>query len=250
MRQLALVRLIQCMLLLCGCVAVGHAAQWRTLAPGLQYIRIPQPTLGANSHVHAFRIDQRRYHLALALAQPHATATVRDLAQQHHALLAINGGFFTPDAVPLGLRMQDGVVRHPAKAISWWSVFYSTQQHAHLVDAQQFIATPNTELALQAGPLLLRHGRIQQRATTLAERSAVGIDHQQRLILLTTQNAPLSLTQLATLLQSRTYFHCRDAMNLDGGSSAQAYAAVPPFTLDIANLSRVTDAILVLPART
>ena len=239
---------IRLLVLLCALLPVCvYAGSWQRLAEGLHYRRLVSPKWGSNSQLHAFRIDLQHYRLALALAEDYQKnmSVARELAQRQQALIAVNGGFFTPRQKPLGLRIQQGVVRYPLKNTSWWGIFYLMQRQAHIVALGEFKLHPDIDMAVQAGPRLLIHGKIPSLKAGFAERSVLGIDRKGRVILLSTENAPMQTRQLAILL--RDVFACQEAINLDGGTSAQLYAQVPPsLAIDIGNLSLITDAVLVL----
>lgn len=231
------------------CVSLGAQAaptRWQTLSPGLEYTTRSYGT----GHIHAFRLDLRRYQLDVALAKDYrvANASVRDLATRADALIAINGGFFSPEFEPLGLRIQRGTVRSPLKATSWWGIFRVAQARAQIVPPQGFTAGRHTTMAVQSGPRLVVQGAIPILKGGEAERSALGITTQGQVVIAITDHAPLSTSALAEILRrsaARGGLGCRDALNLDGGRSAQLYARIGRFQLHVPNLSVVTDAVIV-----
>jgi len=230
------------------CLLLSHIAfaadAWQTLAPDLAYQRFQPLAMNPWARVHAFRFSLKRYRLAVALAsERHRLASsVATFAKQADALLAINGGFFTPTLRPLGLRIRHGEVLSPLRGISWWGIFYVRHNRAHIVPPRAYRSARHIEFAVQGGPRLLVGGRIPPLKRGVAERSAVGITKRGDIILLVTEHYPLSTTDLAKFMREK--LQCRDALNLDGGSSSQLYASIGNTKVDVRGLAPVTDAIL------
>jgi len=222
------------------------APSWQTVAPGLHYQKLLLPK--AIGQIHLFRIDPAKYRFKVAFAheQRRQTLSVRQLAQQNQALLAINGGFFTPEKNPIGLRINDGAIKTPLKKTSWWGVFYQDKRRAYIVPPHAFYAKKSIQFAVQGGPRLLINGRIPKLKPGIAERSAIGVTTDQHIILAITEHAPITTTQLAVILQ-QPGIGCANALNLDGGGSSQLYADFEQLKLYIPGYSSITDAILVLP---
>ncbi len=247
-------RRFQCFItivLLCGATA-AHAQPlaWRTLAPGLEYASIQLGTADEPSTVHAFRMNLAHYRLDLALAKDyglHATS-VRELGERSKATIAINGGFFSPENVSLGLRIQNGKLRSPLKPTSWWGVFAITGNRPRIVAQRDYAPTPGTTMAVQAGPRLVVDGKIPSLTDGEAERSGLGITASGRVIVAVTEHAAMTTTEFAEFFQlseAKGGFGCGNALNLDGGHSTQLYARLGQFRLHIPNLSLVTDAVIV-----
>jgi uncharacterized protein YigE (DUF2233 family) len=229
--------------------------QWEWLQPGLAYTVIPIESSNSLGKLHAFRFDLQDYQLQLTLAQDidRKAASIHQLARSQNALLAINGGFFTPDRQLLGLRIQDSVEVSPLKKTSWWGVFYIKNNKPHIVAQRQYRSSQHIELAVQSGPRLVINGRIPSLKPGLAERSVICIDPQQRVILAATQHAPISTTDLAEILHKsaqRDGLGCENALNLDGGHSTQLFADIDKFRLNITGFSAITDALVVSPKDT
>ncbi|HCA89741.1 MAG: hypothetical protein CMF38_01610 [Legionellaceae bacterium] len=222
-------------------------ANWQILRPGLSYQHLDLPYLSPWSYVHVFRINLKHHKIALLNAKEIGLkhASIEQFAQESQALITMNGGFFDKNAHPLGLRMMHHQQTNPFKLISWWGVFYLKNQQAVIQSARHFHADKTIELAIESGPRLIINGRIPPLKSQKAERSAIGITKDQQIILLITEHYPLSTTQLAHLLQ-KSPLNCENALNLDGGSSSQVYARIPPyFKLNVYGFSRVSDALLI-----
>ena len=226
----------------------GTADTWRELAPGVEYTDLGTTLLAPWAHVHVFRIDLKNNQLDMVMAndlsQPHASAD--EFAHYSKALITVNGGFFDHNYRPLGLRISNHNQHNRLKRISWWGIFYIKNQKAHISSLHQFKTSQHIDFALQSGPRLLIDGHIPSLKAGRAERSALGIASDGRIILLVTDNAPMTTTTLAELMLFSP-LHCKEALNLDGGSSSQLYARINSFNINVHGFSNVSDAIIVKP---
>ena len=225
-----------------------HAQTWREITPGIEYLDLPGQKLPMWTHIHAFRIDLHRQELAIVLAKTIPSSDqiyAPNFKRYSHSLMAINGGFFSSKSNPLGLRISHYQQINPLKPISWWGVFYIKNQKAHMVNLNGFHAK-DPEFAIQAGPRLLVNKDILALKPGLANRSAIGIDTNGQVIILVTENLPLSTTELASIMRNPP-LNCEQALNLDGGNSSQLYAHMKQFHLNVLGLSEVSDAIVVKP---
>lgn len=225
---------------------------WTTLSPGLEYSRTQRGGRQTGSFIHAFRISPKKYRFDLALAKDYGekTMSVRSLAQRSGATLAINGGFFSPDEEILGLRAHKGQQRSRLKGTSWWGVFEIHGQKAQIYPQNKYQFKKGTEMAIQVGPRLLVDGIIPKLKEGTAARTALGITRAGDIVIVVTENSPLSTTALAEFMRKGEQhggLGCVDALNLDGGRSSQLFAKLGRFQLYVPNLSQVTDAVLVHP---
>lgn len=225
--------------------------QWQTLAPGIEYTKITHTQKLAIGSIHAFRIDLTSNKLDLALAAEHnvSAATVKALAQKNNALIAINGGFFTPELHPIGLRVKQGAIKSKLKTTSWWGIFYIVHNTAKIVSQRDF-ANQQVDFAVQGGPRLVVDGTVTPKLKSGAdERTALGINSQGKIILAVTDGAALDTADMAKIMQApedQNGLACVNALNLDGGNSSQLYAKIGDFYLNIPGYSFITDAVLVM----
>lgn len=230
-------------LLTLGC----KGSDWQNVLPGLDY-RYYSPHLipTTASSVYAFRIDPNLFELRLVSAKSLGLKTtyVNEFVKKSGALLAVNGGFFSTDKEELGLRIQNGKILKPLRNISWWGVFYIKNKIPKISSMQNFQLQNNIEFAIQAGPRLLVNNQHLKLSPGKDLRSALCIDTQNQIIIAVTNNLPLSTNQFASVLQK---FGCTDALNLDGGNSAQVYANTKKLHLDIESYRQVADAVGVFP---
>ncbi|MDX2345437.1 MAG: phosphodiester glycosidase family protein [Legionella sp.] len=229
--------------------STAHASQWEEVAPGIEYRDLLPNPMTPWAHIHAFRIDLKKQQLDLIaasdLSRPHAS--VEEMAVHSNALIAINGGFFDTEYNPLGLRIGHAHRYSPIKSISWWGVFYTIKNKPYLTRYSQY-QTKNrgVDFAIQSGPRLLINGKIPKLKPAVAERTALGITKNNKVILLITEHAAMSTTALAKRMKSFPLY-CEDALNLDGGSSTQIYANVGSLHLNTRGALGVSDAVIVKP---
>jgi uncharacterized protein YigE (DUF2233 family) len=238
------------LLIVIGLHMARAANDWHPLAPGIDYKDIIKTHFTPWSHIHVFRIDLKHNTLSLITAKDmnRDFASVNDYGQFSHALIAINGGFFDKNYHPLGLRIRHHKQLSPLKLISWWGIFYIQQGQAYLSRANDFKEPPRLDFAIQSGPRLLINGHIPSLREGLDERSALGITREGQVIVLVTEHAAMTTTELAQLMKAPP-LNCMNALNLDGGSSSQLYAKIKNFQLNVHGFSNVSDSIIIIPSK-
>lgn len=222
--------------------AKSSNTQWQALAPGLDYT-----TLDLNpGTLHAFKIDLAQNRLGLI--SPQESSTVKEMGIEAHALVTTNAGFFTPAGTPLGLRINEGKILFPLKNISWWGIFYLQNNMPVIRSFSNFKLSNTIDFALQAGPRLLINKSIPHLKEGADNRTAIGYNAANKVILIVTEGAQLTTPDLAKILakpEKNGGLGCLYALNLDGGSSSQVYAKVGDFTLDVPNYRAVADGLAV-----
>ena len=231
--------------------AFSFPLQWQKLAPGLEYTRINTFASFFGKDIHVFRFDLHDYQMQLASTmQNNRLATIAELVHTNHAAIGVNGGFFSPELKPLGLRINQGEVKNKLKPTAWWGVFYTRGANAYVVAKNAFKPHKNIDFAVQSGPRLIIDGKIAPLKPGEANRTALGITRDGKVVLLVTSDFPLSTAELAEIMQQpaeRGGLDCVNALNLDGGSSTQLYAWSNNFTLSVPSFAAVADAVLVVP---
>lgn len=223
--------------------------RWQNLAPGLEYSGVNFLGFGGKG-IYIFRIDLQKYRLQSTFTRKEQQVeSIAAVVKNQNAIIGINGGFFSPDMKPLGLRIDQGQIKNPLKNTSWWGVFYTKNSQAFIVAPKDFRANSNIDFAVQSGPRLVVNGQISSLKPGVANRTALGITPDGKIILLATSHFPLTMSELATLMATPTAqggLNCINAINLDGGSSTQLYAKLDNFELSIPSFAFVTDAVLVM----
>ena len=226
--------------------ATSLADNWRLLSPGIEYRDLSATVLYPWSHIHVFKVSLSNNIFqsvsAKSLSRPFASAD--EFSKRTDALIAINGGFFDHKSQPLGLRISDFKQENPLKKISWWGVFYIENNLPHIASPKRFSPSENIEFAIQSGPRLLVKGKVTHLKPGVAERTALGITKDNQIIILVTENKPLSTIDLAELMKSPP-LNCEYALNLDGGSSSQIRANLGTFQINAHGYAEVSDAVVV-----
>lgn len=222
------------------------SSNWQALAPGIEYQDLEGSYLSPWSHIYAFRIDLNANKLALVMAKDLSLkyASVDEYALHSKALISINGGFFDENFMPLGLRINNKRQESPLKQISWWGIFSIKNNKASISTIHQFKRDGQIDFAVQSGPRLLINGQIPPLKPGRAERSALGITKEGKVIIVVTDNEALSTTELAQKMKAAP-LNCVNALNLDGGSSSQLHAQVGKFRLNVHGFSNVSDSVVV-----
>jgi len=222
------------------------AEYWQKLNPGIEYQDLAGGILDPWSHIHVFRISLTDNRLALVTAKTLdlKNASADQFAEHSKALLSINGGFFDRQFKPLGLRINNKRLENPLKRISWWGIFYIKNNKPYIANIRHFNPDNDIDFAIQSGPRLIIKKKIPSLKPGYADRSALGITADGKVIILVSTNAAMTTKELAYRLKSPP-LSCTDAINLDGGSSSQIYAHINSFLLNVHGFSNVSDGIIV-----
>ena len=217
-----------------------------SIAPGLAYMDLNSESITRWSQIHVFRIDLQHYQLDLvdAMDRSRTRVPIKELADYHHALIAINGGFFDTQDRPLGLRIKHHKVTNPLKRISWWGIFYIKDHKPYITSMSHYKNNSDIDMAIQTGPRLLINGHKPALKPGLAERTALGITSHGELIILVSENTPMTTDKLADLMKS---IDCVDAINLDGGSSSQLYAQIGALKINDRGFNTIHDGLIIRP---
>jgi uncharacterized protein YigE (DUF2233 family) len=170
--------------------------------------------------------------------------TVREFAERHQALAVVNGGFFDERGKPLGLIIHRGKRTSPLRQADW-GVFAIAKGKPRILHTRQGLPGGVRE-AVQCGPRLVIAGRIPPFKPGESMRSAVGITPDGMVVLASTSRGELSLHDFARALKA---WGCLDALNLDGGPSAQLFVQAGAVKLDVPGTYGVPNALAVLPSR-
>ncbi|MBI4126886.1 MAG: phosphodiester glycosidase family protein [Deltaproteobacteria bacterium] len=246
------------LVLVVGTPLLGHASPkptyvWNQLREGLRYTSFSIAVEGdQRTTVHAFAIDPHRFRIDVVTAGSSETtgASIATLGARHHALVAINGGFFTPGYRSIGLLVQNGKTINRLHQTSWWSIFTLDGATPSIKRPQDFAVTSTMRMALQAGPRLVVDGRIPRLKGGRTARSAIGITQGGHVVLVATEGAGLTMRELAERMTWSRWqggLECDHAMNLDGGGSTQLWAKVGKFNLTLPGFSTITNGIAVFP---
>ena len=228
---------------------------WLPIRAGLEYssFKVPVDDLGFAT-LHVFRIDPQYFALRIlqAPSQQKLGASVDELAKSSAAVLAVNGGFFSEEHRSIGLLISQGKVLNKLHNTSWWSIFAISKTNQARIISPRFYAENASQLdfAVQAGPRLVINGEIPEFRDRYADRTALGIAPDGKILLLVTEGSGLLLQQLAEVFvqdERRGGLGCLDAMALDGGSSTQLFSNLANLKLHISSAATITNAVAVFP---
>lgn len=195
-------------------------AGWKTLAQGLEW-RIFSPEGQPLGQITALRIDPALYTFRVHYrpGEPLAVIPWRDTLSD--AVAFVNANFFDEFDKVVGLLISEGAAHGQA---------FTTRGGTFALgeDDGNPLILSNTEspyqgeayrLAVQGFPMLVQDGAAvytsEDRAT---RRTAIGIDAEGRVVLMTTPGLGLKLRDLSTFL-AESELALVDAFNLDGGGS-------------------------------
>ena len=180
-----------------------YAQTWQKITPGIEYLDLNSKAISKWSHIHVFRIDLHYQQLSLVLAKdlPSHYGSAESFNHHSRALIALNGGFFNPQRNPIGLRISDHQLLNPLKMISWWGVFSINNHGASITAPYDFHPKKGTDFAIQTGPRLLIDGRVPSLKPGFANRTALGINDQGQVIIVVTENMPITTTELAVVMK-------------------------------------------------
>ncbi len=236
----------------CGrTITIQERGDWQWLEPGLEYREMMLQAQGELSGVGVklLRIDPEAIEVRVVHFQSLAmeNSTVKELAERTGAVAAINGGFFGTNGHPLGFLMAAGRVingrvrgRGRRGSLHYSAIFFIRDGKPFIVHRDSF-SPSGVEHALQAGPYLIHQGKptggldLYRENRRIAPRAAFALDRDRRLIALVTDSAinGLSWCELQALLLTPSQqggLESVEALNLDGGSSAQLYVRVRAFS--------------------
>lgn len=228
------------------CPILNAMPKFSSIDDGVDYMDVAYQLLTPWSHIHVFKIDPNLYTIDLMSAKDigEIATSADEFLEKSNSVIAFNGGFFDKTFHPLGLRIQQFKQTNPLKSISWWGIFYMKNNVPYITSPYEFNPSKHIQTALQVGPRLIIHNRIPSLKKGTAQRTAIGITEDKQLIVLVTDNTPLSTLELAKLLKSPP-INCVDAINLDGGSSTQLKINTKKLTLSVHGFADVADAIFI-----
>jgi exopolysaccharide biosynthesis protein len=178
-------------------------------------------------------------------------ADVKTLVEKSKAVAGVNANFFDEAGRALGLVMTRGILRqgpHKGGALLT-GIFQATHDKVAIVRRAQFSPTSVVE-AVQAGPRLVESGTAVKglRQSSYSRRAGICIDTENRVIMFCVSSGLLGLTiaQLQDLLLDPR-INCHDALNFDGGGSAQMYLTSHHITAEENSDSRFIEGADAVP---
>jgi uncharacterized protein YigE (DUF2233 family) len=146
-------------------------------------------------------------------------------------LFAMNAGMFDSDGTPVGLYVENGIVKHPLNTESGSGNFYLKPNGVFWVDSARgvrvdasdayMVRNQGTVWATQSGPMLVIAGKLNPQfdpdGASRYVRNGVGIRDLHHAVF-AISDAPVSFGKLARFF--RDDFKCEDALYFDGAISS------------------------------
>lgn len=202
---------------------------WTRIGQDLDMLR--QPVSGAaifSAEFVALRTSLNSYKLVVLRAEEFGQKQMdaKRICERSGASVCINANFFDENGDALGLVVSRGTVYH--KPHNSGRTLTGILQLAHgqvsIIPRTAYQAGLALE-AIQAGPRIIESGRpIESNDLSSSRRSGACLDSKRNLIVYVTDSAfsGVSVKALQNALLAQP-FECQEAINLDGGGSAQLY---------------------------
>ena len=204
------------------------ADDWQQIAEDLQTRRVSVSDGNLlTPELFFVKTNLQKYQPIVVRAKDHGLqrATINVLAKKTSAILGINANFFDENGEALGVVINQGILRNKLHrgGDTLTGVFYFTREGIGIVNRSDFVLGSAIE-AVQAGPRLIENKKlikISESLDTATRRAGVCIDSNHALIFYITSG--LFGITLRDLQQVLLDIDCQQALNLDGGGSAQFY---------------------------
>lgn len=152
---------------------------------------------------------------------------VKDLSIKAKSILAINANFFDENGKALGLVISRGIkhqnIHYGGGTLT--GIFQVDQKGVSIINRSDFQASLVTE-AVQSGPRLIIQGKAVKsikNPDSVSKRAGICINKKHEIIIFISSGLMgISMRQVQQILESDG-INCFDALNLDGGGSAQLY---------------------------
>jgi uncharacterized protein YigE (DUF2233 family) len=214
----------------------NYLLNWITVGDDFEIAELTYPhhTL-IPAKIFLVRISLRKYSIKAMIAARFGEKRldIKKLSEKSGALFGINANYFDPNYTPLGLIITE---KEKIQNIHWgggtltsiaaYSKTFDTFTIKNRADFPKNFSGADIYEAIQAGPMLIVNSvpTKLKNSNIPSRRAGVCIDAQARLIFFCTSSGPfgLSFNELKSLLQFKD-INCIDAMNFDGGGSAQMF---------------------------
>lgn len=155
-------------------------------------------------------------------------SSARTLCKLSKSTVCVNANFFDESGKPLGLVVSRGIIHNKihkgGKLLN--GILKVSRQTVRILPRENFEFVSVLE-AVQSGPVLIRDGKKLTdipEAQSQSRRAGVCIDKDGHFVIFCTSSniGGISIGQLQNILLSEG-FNCTDALNFDGGGSAQLF---------------------------
>lgn len=179
-------------------------------------------------HLYLVRLNPFHFQISVGYS-PGMPLSLLEWQRRSQALMVVNGGFFTPENLAIGLVMVDRV-SHGRSLQGYGGMLAILQSGPGLRVLADTPFDPGEPLlfALQSFPVLISGGRPSPSLDEqlFARRTAIGQDGEGRILFALAPWGGMTLSDLASFLASPD-LGIDIAFNLDGGASTGLYLAEP-----------------------
>ena len=214
-----------------GPLTVVDRGGWTELQPGMEIHRVvvTRPRNLSDVELVALRLDPRQFEFGVRMAPGSAD----EVGLTEGAAAVINGGYFDSKGRPLGLLISGGQQISGSLSRAEGRALFGVRDGVPFVSDAAGVPLEGVSEALQTTPLLVRNGNEVEgfdEPWRVDRRAAVCVDREGHVVFAVTDTLlnGLSFSEMAHLLarsRDRGGLGCRNAMNLDGGTSAQLWIA-------------------------
>ncbi len=226
---------------------VSSELRWEMRSPGLETaeleLRVKNEVVDRMVLV---RLDPHRYHFSVHWDTT-ASRKAEDWQRELGAAVVVNGAYFGgPDHAPLTPLRLSGKPAGPANYLSTHGVFVVNGGQVDILDLkgrdvfQTINAYPE---AMVSYPLLIDangENRAVESKAWLASRNFVGLDHEGRAVLGTTETGFFTLRRLGDFLKASP-LGLRVALNFDGGPLVSQVVRAGDFKREFHGTAEMTD---------
>lgn len=214
---------------------------WSALGGGVEHRRLASGSIAG----HAFRFEPAEVELRL-VAAPGGRAPVASFAPEGEAI-ATNASFFDEDGRTLGLAIDRGRSLG-GRRLNRWAGFVLERGTARIVPGAALGDGARAELVVQGLPRLVVASAVPRLKPQRARRTALCLAGPH--VVLVVATAAVDAIELARFLAAAPGaggLGCREALNLDGGSSTQLVARWGGFSARVEGAAGVPNALVVTP---
>ena len=232
--------------------AISSSQTERGAAAGVEHRRVVVTDSGTGEEA---TLDVALFSTKLATVRVIDNPTGEDdlaaVMRRSRGLAGVNGGYFDPQNVPVGLLISDGKLIAPfRKARLLSGVLVVTKGRVELLRSAEYSSRKGATAALQCGPFLVDSGQVvpglndtrsARRTFVLTggtDRAAVGFC------------SSVTLAELGDILATPRItpdLRVQRALNLDGGSSSAFWFAGERGPISISEQKTVRDFVVVVP---
>lgn len=223
---------------------------WQLLQPGVELRQVRVETGEVAERLAIVRLDPAAVRFRVHY-DPAAPLSVSAWAERTHALLVVNGGYFTPENQTTGLLVSDGQ-RWGSLYGDYAGLFAVTtesQVSVRWLGDRPFDPAEPLAQAVMSFPVLVKPGGVMGFAADAddgmrARRTVVAQDLAGRILFVVAPRGTLSLHELASFLADSD-LEIDVALNLDGGGSTGLWLVAGQTAMAIDSYTPVPSVIAV-----